>query len=129
MSVESQTLAAQNGCNMEHIIQALYPEAIFEYTGVIDFTINGVRVEIKSCQAQVHDSSTSGGTRSGRFVFNEEQHKTLIENSGEYILLVHKNSVPIVYIRVPASKLQNTLGEFSGIKSVCWKSAIKGALA
>jgi hypothetical protein len=127
MSTESQTAAAQNGCNMENIVKALYPGARFEYTGLIDFSIDGVRVEVKSCQDKVYDNSLSGGTRSGRFCFSDLQHQNLIENSGEYILLVHKNSVPIVYVRVPASKLQ--LGKFTGIKSVCWKTAIKGAVA
>jgi hypothetical protein len=129
MTTESQTAAATNGCQMEAIVRALYPGAKFEYTGLIDFTINGVRVEVKSCQDKVYDSSTSGGTRSGRFCFSDLQHQTLIENSGEYILLVHREGVPIIYVRVPASKLQSLLGTFSGVKAVCWKTAIKGALA
>ena len=112
---------------MEAIIRALYPEGVFEYTGLIDFTIDGVQVEVKSCQDKVFDSSLSGGTRSGRFCFSDLQHQTLIENSGEYILLVHRGGVPIIYIRVPARKLQ--LGKWTGVKAVCWKSAIKGALA
>lgn len=127
MSVESQTAAATNGCRMESIVKALYPEATFEYTGLIDFTIDKVRVEVKSCQDKVFDSSLSGGSRSGRFCFSDLQHQTLIENSGEYILLVHKSGVPIIYVRVPASKLQ--LGKWTGVKSVCWKTAIEGALA
>jgi hypothetical protein len=129
MSTESQTAAATNGCRMESIIRALYPEGTFEYTGLIDFTIDGARVEVKSCQDRVYDNSLSGGARSGRFVFSDLQHQTLLENKGDYILLVHKDGVPIVYIRVPASKLQTLLGGFSGTKAVCWKTAIKGALA
>lgn len=126
MSTESQTAAAQNGCNMERIIQQLYPGAKLEYTGLIDATINGVRVEIKSCQEHVRDSNNSGGTRSGRFVFNEEQHKALIENNGEYIFLVHTAGVPFLFFRVPARNV--LLSEFSGIKSVCWRSAVKKVL-
>jgi hypothetical protein len=127
MSVESQTAAAQNGRNMENIVKALYPGARFEYTGIIDFSIDGVRVELKSCQDKVFDNSNSGGTRSGRFVFSDLQHQTLIENSGEYILLVHRERVPIIYVRVPARKLN--LGKWTGVKAVCWKTAIKGAVA
>jgi len=127
MSVESQTAAAQNGCNMENIVKALYPGARFEYTGLIDFSIDGVRVEVKSCQDKVFDNSLSGGTRSGRFCFSDLQHQTLIENSGEYILLVHREGVPIIYVRVPARKLN--LGKWTGVKAVCWKTAIKGAVA
>lgn len=126
MSVESQTAAAQNGCTMEHIIQRLYPNAKLEYTGIIDATIDGVRVEIKSCQDRVRDSNNSGGTRSGRFVFSEEQHKTLIENNGEYIFLVHNTGVPFIFFRVPARNV--SLPNFSGIKSACWRSIIKGAI-
>lgn len=114
---------------MENVIKILYPEAKFEYTGIIDFTIDGVKVEVKSCQDKVIDNSFSGGTRSGRFCFSDLQHQTLIENSGEYILLVHKKCVPIVYVRVPASKLQSLLGNWTGIKSVTWKTVIKGALS
>lgn len=127
MSTESQTAAAQNGCNMENIVKALYPGARFEYTGLIDFSIDGVRVEVKSCQDKVSDSSVSTRSRTGRFCFSDLQHQTLIENSGEYILLVHREGVPIIYVRAPAKKLQ--LGKFSGVKAVCWKTAIKGALA
>jgi len=127
MSTESQTAAATNGCKMEAIIKALYPGAHFEYTGLIDFSIDGVRVEVKSCQEKVSDNSLNHGSRSGRFCFSDLQHQTLIENSGEYILLVHKSGVPIIYVRVPASKLQ--LGKWTGVKAVCWKTAIKGAVA
>lgn len=126
MSVESQTAAAQNGCTMEGIIKQLYPGAKLEYTGLIDATIDGIRVEIKSCQEHVKDSNNSGGTRSGRFVFNEEQHKILIESNGEYIFLVQNAGIPFLFFRVPARNI--SLPDFSGIKSVCWRSIIKGAI-
>lgn len=127
MTTESQTAASQNGCTMEGIIKQLYPGAKLEYTGLIDATINGVRVEIKSCQEHVRDSNNSGGTRSGRFVFNEEQHQALIENNGEYIFLVHNAGNPFLFFRVPARNVP--LSEFTGIKSVCWKSIVTGAIA
>lgn len=123
----SNALASSNGCEMENIIKALYPGAEFHYRGLIDFTINGVRVETKSCQESTVDNSHPSGSRSGRFVFDKLQHQTLIENSGEYILLVQRSGIPIIYVRVPASKLK--LGKFSGVKSVCWKTAIMGAVA
>jgi len=126
MSIESQTAAATNGCTMEGIIKQLYPGAKLEYTGLIDATIDGVRVEIKSCQERVKDSNNSGGTRSGRFVFSEDQHKTLIENNGDYIFLVHNAGVPFLFFRAPAKNI--SLPDFSGIKSVCWKSIIKEAI-
>jgi len=118
--------AAQNGITMENIIRALYPQAEFEYRGLIDLSIDGVRVEIKSCQDKTKDNHNSAGTRSGRFCFNDLQHQELIENSGEYILLVHRGGIPFLYFRVPAHCLD--LGEFSGIKSVCWKTLIGGIL-
>jgi hypothetical protein len=111
---------------MENIIKALYPGAHFEYKGIIDFSIDGVRVEVKSCQEYINASGNHNGIRSGRFCFNDLQHQTLIENSGEYILLVHRGGVPIIYLRVPAQKIK--LGKFSGVKAVCWKTALKGAL-
>jgi hypothetical protein len=127
MALESNALAANNGCEMERIIQALYPGAHFEYKGIIDFSIDGVRVEVKSCQEFINASGNPEGIRSGRFCFTDIQHQTLIENSGEYILLVHRGGIPIIYVRVQASKIK--LGKFSGVKAVCWKTAIKGAVA
>lgn len=123
----SNALASQNGCNMESIVKALYPGAEFDYKGLIDFSINGVRVEVKSCQDTITDSSTSTGKRSGRFCFSDIQHQTLIENAGDYILLVHREGTPFFYFRVPATKL--TLGKWTGVKAVCWRTAIREAMA
>jgi hypothetical protein len=123
---ESQTLAATNGCIMENIIKNLYPNAQFEYTGLIDLTIDGKRVEIKSCQDRVRDSSTSTG-RWGRFHFREEQHSTLIENEGDYIFLVHHEGTPFIYLRIPARDIK--LSKFKEEKALCWKSVIREALA
>lgn len=123
----SNAIAASNGCEMENIVKALYPGARFEYRGLIDFSIDGVRVEVKSCQDSITDNSHPSRSRSGRFCFSDLQHQTLIENSGEYILLVQRDGIPIIYVRVPAWKLK--LGKFSGVKSVCWKTAIMGAVA
>ncbi|AYK14498.1 MULTISPECIES: hypothetical protein [Methanosarcina] len=127
MAYESNALASRNGCQIEEIIRTLYPGAQYDYRGIIDLHINGQPVEIKSCQAHVTDQSHGTGTRSGRFVFSAEQHQTLIENQGEYILVVHKDGTPFLYFRVPASALD--LPDFTGIKSVCWKSAIQAAIA
>lgn len=125
-NVESNILAAHNGIEMENIIKSLYPGAIFEYKGIIDFSINGVRVEVKSCQETINASGNTNGHRSGRFCFTDFQHQTLIENCGEYIFLVHKENIPVVYLRVPARKLK--LGKFAGVKAVCWKSIVKAAV-
>jgi len=126
MAQESNALASQNGIEMENIIKALYPGAHFEYKGIIDFLIDGVRVEVKSCQEFIHASGNYDGIRSGRFCFNDLQHQTLIENNGEYVFLVHRGGVPIFYVRIQASKLK--LGRFSGTKAVCWKTIIRGAV-
>lgn len=126
MTPESNQLAASNGCEMENIIKALYPGAEFNYKGVIDFSIDGVRVEVKSCQELINASGNHDGIRSGRFCFKDIQHQTLIENNGEYIFLVHRGGIPIIYLRVPAVKLK--LGNFTGVKAVCWKTIIRGAV-
>jgi hypothetical protein len=126
MSSESNALASQNGCRMEDLIKTLYPGATFDYLGLVDLTINGVRVEIKSCQDKIKDSNNSGGTRSGRFCFKDLQHKELVENAGEYIFLVQREGIPFLYFRVPARCIDP--GEFSGVKSVCWKTIIQGGI-
>jgi hypothetical protein len=126
MSPESNALASQNGIKMENIIKALYPGVRFEYQGLIDLSINGVRVEIKSCQEYVTDNSVKSTLRSGRFCFFDIQHETLIENAGEYIFLVQREGIPLIYVRVPAQKIK--LGKFTGVKSLCWKTIIQGAV-
>ncbi|WP_048065456.1 hypothetical protein [Methanosarcina acetivorans] len=130
MNPESNALASNNGIEMENIIKALYPEAEFHYKGIIDFSIDGVQVEVKSCQEKINDTFSDkkhrGKPRSGRFNFSDLQHQTLIENSGEYIFLVHRGGIPIIYLRVPAVKLN--LGEFTGVKAVCWRTILKEAV-
>jgi hypothetical protein len=127
MPPESNAEACSNGSMMEDIIRALYPGAQFEYKGLIDLHINGRPVEIKSCKITVTDNSHNNKIRSGRFVFSDLQHQTLLENEGEYIFLVHNECVPILYLRVPAHFINIPL--FSGIKSISWKSVISGAIA
>ena len=118
--------AAQNGVTMEGIIKTLYPGAEFSYLGLVDLLIDGVPVEIKSCQDRIRDTSNAGGSRTGRFCFKDVQHQALIENGGEYIFLVHKQGVPFLYFRVPAYCVD--LPAFTGVKSVCWKTLITGAI-
>lgn len=112
---------------MEHIVQTLNPSADFEYCGLIDFTIDSVKVEVKSCQEKTTDASLKSKIRNGRFCFRAEQHKALVEQQGDYILIVQKAGTPFIYIRVPAKKLK--LGSWNGEKHLSWKTAIKGALA
>jgi hypothetical protein len=126
----SNALAASNGIEMENVIKALYPGAEFHYKGVIDFVIDGVKVENKSCQEFIidnfQDAKHKGGLRSGRFCFDALQHKTLVEQDGDYSFIVQRNSKPIFFARVPASKLK--LGKWSGVKAVCWKTVIREAV-
>lgn len=126
MSSDSNAQALSNGHEMENIVKALYPGAEFRYKGLIDFSINGIRVEVKSCQDQINASGSPNGIRSGRFCFVDFQHEILLENNGEYIFLVHRDGVPIIYLRVPANKLK--LGKWTGVKAICWKTVIKGAV-
>jgi hypothetical protein len=128
MPPESNAIASQNGCEMENIIKILYPGAQFEYRGLIDLHINGKPVEIKSCQMRTIDRSHGNNkSRSGRFIFIDFQHQHLLENNGEYILLVHEESVPILYFRVPAHILN--LSPFSGSKCITWQSIVREAIA
>ncbi|WP_269849038.1 hypothetical protein [Methanosarcina horonobensis] len=94
-NIEGNTLASHNGCQMENIIKSLYPEAEFHYKGVIDFVIDGVKVENKSCQEYINATGNHNGMRSGRFCFDALQHQTLIEQGGDYSFLVQKDSNPI----------------------------------
>ncbi|AKB79108.1 hypothetical protein MSHOH_2625 [Methanosarcina horonobensis HB-1 = JCM 15518] len=108
---------------MENIIKSLYPEAEFHYKGVIDFVIDGVKVENKSCQEYINATGNHNGMRSGRFCFDALQHQTLIEQGGDYSFLVQKDSNPIFFARVHAKNLK--LGKWSGVKAVCWKTIMR----
>jgi hypothetical protein len=56
---------------------------------IADAILDGHPLEIKSCQEWIGDSSHTNCRRSGRFQFNEEQHKYLVENNGIYAFVVH----------------------------------------
>jgi hypothetical protein len=127
MPPESNTIAQQNGQTMEEIIKILYPEAKFEFRGLIDLHINGKPVEIKSCQTKTIDRSHGNKSRSGRFIFVDYQHQHLLENNGEYIFLVHEETTPILYFRVSAQILN--LSPFSGLKGIAWQSVVREAIA
>ncbi|WP_440944983.1 hypothetical protein ACSAZL_12545 [Methanosarcina sp. T3] len=126
MSGSSNALASSNGCEMENIIKALYPGAEFHYKGIVDFVIDGVKVENKSCQEYINASGNHNGVRSGRFCFDSLQHQTLVENNADYSFIVQRDSKPIFFARIPARKLK--LGKWTGVKAVCWKTIIRGAV-
>jgi hypothetical protein len=85
--MNSNALASKNG----HIIE----QSICNYLGldhhpgeIVDTYLNGKPLEIKSCQEWIGDSSHTNCRRSGRFQFNEEQHRYLVENNGIYAFVV-----------------------------------------
>ncbi|AKB78624.1 hypothetical protein MSHOH_2141 [Methanosarcina horonobensis HB-1 = JCM 15518] len=125
-NIEGNALASQNGCLMEHWIKALYPSAEFRYKGAIDCIIDGVRVEIKSCQEFIHDSEYKNNQRSGRICFNSQQHEILVLEGGDYIFLVHRNGNPFIFVRLPASSLSRS--SWSGVKCVSWKTLLFGGV-
>lgn len=71
--------------------------------GLIDLEINGTLYEIKSCCARCKCGNT---TRAGRFWIKAEQHNTLLDKHGYYILIVvNEEGEPVQSRIIPAHEL------------------------
>jgi len=115
----SNAAASHNGAEMEDFVKSLLP-GVNITGGHIDGEYQGVPLEIKSCQVCITDNShTKTAQRSGRFVFSGDQHRDLKAENGEYLFLVHKEGVPFMGFRAPASCLD--LPEFKGNRAVSWR--------
>jgi hypothetical protein len=87
MIPESDTIASRNGRTIESTI-CDYLGIKHNYNDIVDAELDGHPLEIKSCQEWIGDSSHTNCRRSGRFQFNEEQHRYLVENNGIYAFVV-----------------------------------------
>ena len=124
----SNALASHNGAAMELFTRSLLPDLDF-IGGHIDATLNGGAVEIKSCQICITDSSHPTGHRSGRFILSGDQHRDLLAENGEYIFIVHREGLPFITFRAPASCLD--LPPFKGNRAISWRiivSQLSGAV-
>jgi len=117
----SNATASHNGAEMEAFVRSMLPSAtITAGKDGIDGDLEGVPLEIKSCQVCITDNSHPfTGKRSGRFVFSGDQHNALLESGGEYLLIVHKEGSPFLGFRAPASCLN--LPDFTGNRAVSWR--------
>ena len=70
----------------------------------VDATLDGKPLEIKSCQQYITDVGSHRNRRSGRFVFNEEQHEYLLENNGIYALVVRMGDI-VIHTRLMKASL------------------------
>lgn len=119
----SNATASHNGADMEAFARSLLPNAIITAGPEdIDGELYGVPLEVKSCQISITDNSHSKSRRSGRFVFSGLQHQALVDSGGEYLLLVHKDGLPFLAFRAPASSLN--LPEFSGNRAISWRAIV-----
>lgn len=99
-----------------------------QLNNLINIVLQGKQLKFKVCQKTNIDNSHTNRTRTGRFIFFERQHKTLIDNDGYYFFLIIDNRQPCNpkdlydisegYI-VPAKSLNL---DFTGLKSITWKS-------
>ena len=120
-----RSLANTNGCAMEDIVQSLYPHSTFSRVGLIDMFIDGVPVEIKSCQKYVKNYENGETTRRrGRFHLREEQHKQLLAMEGDYIFIVQEDQKIIFYARVKANTLKEV--KFRNETTLTWTSIFRG---
>ncbi|WP_407356778.1 hypothetical protein [Methanolobus sp. WCC5] len=115
----SNTTASRNGKAVE--------KSLLQYMGLsheqspVDSTLEGHPLEIKSCQMQIIDSHNSNHRRSGRIVFEPEQHRYLLEHGGIYAFVVHVNKV-VHHTRMIRADLVK-LPDFSCNRSVPWPTA------
>jgi len=121
--IPNNTLASRNGEKIEEIARALIPGIHFLH-GLFDAEFEGTPLEIKSCQAVITDHShPNTRKRSGRFLFNRQQHDTLQEAGGEYLFVVHEGGIPMISFRTAADQVK--LSGFSGSKCVAWRTVAR----
>jgi len=101
---------------MESKITELIPSFVYKGES-IDGVLDGLLVEIKSCQYKVKHGQY---TRAGRMFFTLEQHTTLINNNGVYILLVQDDSKVIHSKIIKASLLFDSFE--TRFKTCSWTS-------
>jgi len=82
-------LPQSNGNKAEWLIKrALAGNACVEPgNGTIDLKVNGVWLEVKSCQEYIA-ANCNAGYRRGCFILHEAQHKFLLNNDGYYAFIV-----------------------------------------
>jgi len=121
--IPNNTLASRNGEAIEEIARPLIPGIHFLH-GLFDAEFEGAPLEIKSCQAVITDHSHANTRkRSGRFLFNRQQHDALQEAGGECLFVVHEAGIPKISFRTAAEQVE--LSEFSGSKCVAWRSVAR----
>lgn len=60
---------------------------------------------IKRCQTRIHRSGTVSGTRYGRFMFDEQEHRDLEKGDGFYLLIAQCSKGAIRMQIIPARAL------------------------
>lgn len=121
-TIGHNTKAVRNGKTFENF--AIKHLRGVEYIGgVYDAVYRGLPLEIKSCEAMITDSHASKNRRSGRFVFNSEQHEELKARGGTYYVIVHQGKKVLRRKLIKVDALP--LPEFQGVKAVSWKTVFE----
>jgi hypothetical protein len=113
VTLESNTIASRNGKLVEQSI-ALYMGVPWEGKPV-DAVLDGKPLEIKSCQQYITDMGSARNRRSGRFVFNEEQHEYLLQNDGIYALVVRTGDT-VIHTRLKKASLISGIAGRASVK-------------
>lgn len=112
--------ARENGEKAENWIFKKIPN-LKRINELIDSKFKDLDVELKSCQETIKDSSHKSGTRTGRFILEEEQHKFLCDHNGAYCFLVLSGSPRKTIIKkcflIEAKELDLSI---KGSKSIPW---------
>ena len=93
--INHNEIAHKNGKSIELLVLERLRKQKKKVTlinGIFDLILENNRyIEIKSCQLRIEDTTQKYGVRNGRFTINNEQHKALIEATGIYLFVLHKD--------------------------------------
>ena len=116
MMPRNNALASRNGREVE--LQVLHCLGIDHIRQPVDSRIRGHPIEIKSCQQYIKDTNHTNSRRSGRFLFQSEQHEYLLRNRGSYIFIV-RDASDILKSRILRADLLR-LKRFEGVLQMPW---------
>lgn len=116
MMPRNNALASHNGREVE--LQVLHCLGIDHIKQPVDSCIKGHPIEIKSCQRYIEDAYHTNSRRSGRFLFNSNQHEYLLRNRGSYVFVV-RDASNILKSRILRADVLG-LKRFEGVLQMPW---------
>jgi hypothetical protein len=102
MTPAGQVKADRNG-----VLGQTYVLGIGRCHSTLDGDLEGVPVEVKTCEALVKNGRYEKAPRPGRFHLSDYQHKHLVKQRGDYIFVVVSNGRVLGKARVHAEEVED----------------------